>query len=530
MNNKNGNKTDQPITLVTPFLAKIDVNGNNSNGNGHKSNGNGNNSNGQGLNSYDNGKFKQPVILKQSRNWSRAILWTIIAVTTFGVIWACIAKIEEAVPAQGKLEPQDAVKEVKAPINGVVKEILVKDGQRVKQGDKLLRLDPEVAQSNLDSLNKNREIITKENQFYRSVINNSTSPTIPVQLPAEIASLTQSRKALLDEIQLYKTQLSGDFQGSNLRPDQRIRLQIATAELNSRVNANKLEIEQLGRQFEQNKVQLANAKSRLDVEQDIVNRIESVAREGGIAKIPYLKQQQEAKTRQAEVDQLIQEQGRLQLKIAQGQQQLNNTIAASQKDLTTLIANNEKQIAEIDSQLNKIIVENEKKIVEIDNQLKQTTVNLNYQELTAPVGGTIFELKASAPGYVTNPSEAVLKIVPEDALVAKVYITNKDIGFVREKMPVDIRIDSFPFSEYGDVKGELIWIGSDSLPPDQIRPYYTFPAKVKLQKQSLEVRGKTVPLQSGMSISANIRVRDRTVMSIFTDLFNSTTDSLKNVR
>jgi HlyD family secretion protein len=97
-------------------------------------------------------------------------------------------------------------------------------------------------------------------------------------------------------------------------------------------------------------------------------------------------------------------------------------------------------------------------------------------------------------------------------------------------MPVDVRIDSFPFSEFGDVKGELEWIGSDALPPEQIRPYYTFPAKVKLNQQFIVVNDKKVPLQSGMSISVNIKVRDRTVLSIFTDLFTRKTESLKNVR
>jgi HlyD family secretion protein len=131
---------------------------------------------------------------------------------------------------------------------------------------------------------------------------------------------------------------------------------------------------------------------------------------------------------------------------------------------------------------------------------------------------------------VANQTEPILKIVPDDTLVAKVFITNKDIGFVREGMPVDVRIDSFPYSEFGDVKGKLIWIGSDALPPEQIRPFYSFPAKIQLERQSLVINDKKVPLQSGMSISTNIRVRDRTVMSIFTDLFVDKTDSLKNVR
>jgi HlyD family secretion protein len=150
--------------------------------------------------------------------------------------------------------------------------------------------------------------------------------------------------------------------------------------------------------------------------------------------------------------------------------------------------------------------------------------------LKAPVSGTIFELKPSAPGFVINTTDALLKIVPDDTLVAKVYLTNKDIGFVKEGMPVDVRIDSFPYSEFGDVKGKLTWIGSDALPPDQIRPFYSFPAKVKLDRQSIVINGRTVYLQSGMSISTNIRVRQRTVMSIFTDLFTEKTDSLKNVR
>jgi hemolysin D len=174
--------------------------------------------NGNGSKSNGNGKFDQPVILRQSHNWSRAILWTIMGVTTFGIIWASVAKIEEAVPAQGKLEPQGAVNEVKAPVNGVVKEIYVKDGQRVKQGDLLLRLDPTAAQAQLASLSKVRTALIKENQFYRSAMSNPTSSALAqpelaqLQLPKEIASLTESRKALVAENQFYRTQLNGDFQ------------------------------------------------------------------------------------------------------------------------------------------------------------------------------------------------------------------------------------------------------------------------------------------------------------------------------
>jgi HlyD family secretion protein len=531
MNQLNGAKLDQKVTITSPPIPKkpTEFTTSDLNGNGSKLNGNGNRSN-------SNDKFDQPVILRQSHRWSRAILWTIIGVTTFGVIWASVAKIEQAVPAQGKLEPQDAVKEVQVPVSGVVKEVLAKDGQTVKKGDLLLRLDPTVSQAQLTSLEKIRATLIKENQFYRSVMSNSsllslTAPTgAQLALPKEIASLTESRKALLAENLLYRTQLGGDSTGANLTPEQRVRLRFATTELESRVASAELEVGQLQRQLEQNTVQLINAKSRFRVEQGILKEMTPLAAEGAVPRIQFYRQQQEARTRQAEVDQLIQEQGRLELQIAQGKQKIKNTVALSQKDLTTQIATNEKQLAEIDSQLNKLIVENDKKLAEIDSQLSQTKQNLNYQDLRAPVGGTIFDMKASGPGFVTNTTEPVIKIVPDDTLIAKVYLTNKDIGFVREGMTVDVRIDSFPFSEFGDVKGELIWIGDDALPPDQVRPFYSFPAKVKLKQQTLLVNDRKVPLQSGMSVSVNILVRERTVMSIFTDLFTDKTESLKTVR
>jgi HlyD family secretion protein len=123
-----------------------------------------------------------------------------------------------------------------------------------------------------------------------------------------------------------------------------------------------------------------------------------------------------------------------------------------------------------------------------------------------------------------------MKVVPEEALLVKAYIPNKDIGFVKEGMPADIRIDAFPFSEFGDVKGAVTSIGSDALPPTQIRPYYSFPVTIKPDRQSLSIRGREVPLQSGMAVSANIKIRQRSVMSLFTDGFIRQVDQLQNVR
>lgn len=476
-------------------------------------------------------KFDQPVILRQSRKLSRAILWGLITVTTGTIIWANFAKIEEAVSATGKLEPTGTVKEIQAPVGGVVKKIYVEDGQQVKLGEHLLSLDPTTANAQLDSLKKIRSSLVQENQFYQSQMKGGATISLTdVKVSNQMLDLTKSRAAIVAENRLYRAQLDGTGSSSGLSIEQKERLVSASSELDARVTAAKLEVEQLSRQLNQTEIKLASTKDTLVMNQGILDNITPLMNDGAISKIQYFKQQEEVRNAQSEIDQLTQEGFRLQSAINQAQAKLQSTVAISRKDWLTQIADNNKKIAEIDSQLTKAIVENNKKIAENDSQLSQTQMNLQYQSINSPVNGTVFELKAHTPGFVVTSSEPILKVVPDDALVAKVYITNKDIGFVKEGMTVDVRVDSFPFSEFGDVKGKLVWIGNDVLPPDQIYPFYRFPAKVRLEQQSISINGRKVLLQSGMSVSGNIKLRERTVMSIFTDMFSSSVESLKFVR
>ncbi|MCC5670301.1 HlyD family secretion protein [Nostoc sp. CHAB 5784] len=433
-------------------------------------------------------KFEQPVILRQSRKWSRAILWGLMAVTTGTIIWANLAKIEEAVSATGKLEPTGTVKEIQAPVGGVVKEIYVEDGQQVKLGEHLISLDPTTANAQLDSLKKIRSSLVQENQFYQSQMKgeregesergreNTLTPSLPHSLTPslsnEMLDLTKSRAAIVAENRLYRAQLDGTASTSGLNIEQKERLISTSLELDARVTAAKLEVDQLSRQLNQTEIKLAATKDTLVMNRGILDNITPLMNDGAISKIQYFKQQEEVRNAQSEIDQLTQEGLRLQSAINQAQAKLQSTVAISRKDWLTQIADNNKKIAEIDSLLTKAIVENNKNIAENDSQLSQTQMNLQYQSINSPVSGTVFELKTHTPGFVVTFSEPILKVVPDDALVAKIYITNKDIGFVKEGMTVDVRVDSFPFSEFGDVKGKLVWIGNDALPPDQIYPFY----------------------------------------------------------
>ena len=498
--------------------------------------------------------FDQSVVLRQSPLWPRVVLWTILGVITFGVTWSYFAKIEQAVGAQGQLKPQGDVKEVQSPINGVIKEIAtnktiepgedptrkgepLEDGDIVKKGQILFHYDSTTAQARIDSLQNIKAALQQENSFYRQVMNNAATAPGAVEteinrldIPVEVAMLARNRTALVEENRLYRAQIGLGERDENLGIDEIERLQASSRESSTRTESARLEGEQIQRQLRQVEIQLKDARTQLETERQKLEKLTTLFEEGGISEFRQIEQKQKVQQQEARLEQLKEEKERLLLDITQAGQELENTEAVTQKDVLDRIARNKQQIAQIDSQLTKAVVDNENRISELESQMSQAQQQLEYQNLKAPITGKIFDLTAS-PGFVANTSEKLMKIVPQDNLIAEVFITNKDIGFVKEGMTVDVRIDSFPFSEYGDIEGELVSIGSDALPPNETYDFFRFPAKIKLDQQTLEVKEREIPLQSGMSISTNIKLReDRRVISLFIERFTKEVESLKNVR
>ncbi|MGH1397080.1 MAG: HlyD family efflux transporter periplasmic adaptor subunit [Trichormus sp.] len=483
-----------------------------------------------------NEEFDQSVVLRQSPVWSRTIMVTLMVLACFGITWAYFAKIEQVIPATGQLKPEGTVKEVQSPVNGVVKEVHIKNGDKVLKGDLLITFETSATIAQLNSLNKIRSTLIQENQLYRQLMNsssgiNSELAFARVRLPRDAEFLLKSRVALVAENELLRTQLRNSTTGIGLDRDEQQQLEVAQTELDTRASAARLEVAKIEKQLSQTKVKLQDTQASLAIQQKILDRLKILSEEGGISQLQYLNQQQQVQNLTAEVEQLIEENKRLEFDIERGKQQAYNTVAVTNKSILEKIADNKQRIANIDSQFMKIVLSNEQNLADVNSKISQAQLDLKYQQLRAPVSGTVFNLQAKSPGFVANPTQKVLEIVPNDKFIADIFITNKDIGFVRKGMKADVRIDSFPFSEFGDIKGELIDIGSDALPPDQNYQFYRFPARISLDKQYLEIKDKKIALQSGMSLSANIKVREeRTVMSLFTELFTNQVESLKKVR
>jgi HlyD family secretion protein len=357
--------------------------------------------------------------LQQSRVLARALTWTLIGCSGFGVLWLTFAQTEEVVVAPGKLEPIGDVKTIQVPVGGVLDEMLVKEGERVSKGQVLLRLDSETT--------KDREI----------------------SLQKTIAAKQQQLN--LKEVELQRYLSLNDTEQRVLRQN-------------------------------------------LVLEREILERFAGLQRNGASAELQVLQQR--------------------------------NKVREVQGELAKTMMDRERQVAILQQAVQQLRGE----LADLQSKLTELRVNIRYQDIRSPVDGVVFDLKPTGPGFVAQGSEPVMKIVPYNNLKAKVEIDSSKIGFVTVGKPVDLSIDSFPSSDFGVLHGTVKRIASDALPPDQLKQNYRYPAEIELASQQLNVKsGTQLPLQVGMSLTANIKLRKVSYLQLLLGEFKDKTESLRRI-
>ncbi|MFN5193355.1 MAG: HlyD family secretion protein [Cyanobacteriota bacterium] len=372
------------------------------------------------------------VVLQQGRFWARSITWTLMAVTGFGLGWLALAKTEEIVTVQGKLEPLGVVKEVQMPVGGVVEEVLVKEGQLVQKGQVLLRLDTEA---------------------------------------------TRDRQQTIAKAISYKEQ----------------QLVLKREELNRYLATNDTEQQVL--------------RQQLELQQEVLRRLEVLNREGAFQELQVLQQRNAVQEVQGNLERAQVDRLRQQAILQQGVRELQSELA------------------------------------DLRSKLIELNVNLRYQVIRAPERGFVFELKPRVRGFVAQTSEPVMKVVPVDKLEARVEVPSDKRGFVSVGQMSDVSIDSFPATDFGVLQGRVRRIGSDALPPDQIKTFSRYPADIQLEARSVMVcpedvngdvcfrtpRGQSLPLEVGMSLTANIKLRKVTYLQLLLSDFKDKADSLRRL-
>ena len=188
-----------------------------------------------------------------------------------------------------------------------------------------------------------------------------------------------------------------------------------------------------------------------------------------------------------------------------------------------------EQQGQLRLQADQLRLEVSKNISQMRNRLLQAELQLQYQNVVAPTDGLVFDPKVRPDGVVAA-GETLLKLVPQAGLFAEVFVPNKDIGFVKTGQQAKVRVDAFPFTRYGELQGKVTQIGADALEPSALQNFYRFPVKLELDRPYLESQGTRIPLRSGMAITTNLKLREKRVISLISDLLVYQTDSVKSIR
>tara|TARA_B100000925_G_scaffold259922_1_gene215745 strand:+ start:1424 stop:2515 length:1092 start_codon:yes stop_codon:yes gene_type:complete len=187
------------------------------------------------------------------------------------------------------------------------------------------------------------------------------------------------------------------------------------------------------------------------------------------------------------------------------------------------------QLLRLDQQTEAMRLQYNEKIRSIESELSQIRLLLDNSRVKAPMAGTIFELDAN-PNQVVTLGKVLMKIIPDDSAKAEVFVSNRDIGFVSLGQESQVRVDAYPFTKFGDLEGKISRIGADVLEPDATNPNYRFPVTITLKSSVLRSRGRDLPLKPGMSVQANLRLREKKLISIVTDLFARNVEGIKTIR
>jgi hemolysin D len=456
--------------------------------------------------------------LPVAANWTNRLTQILLIGIVTGAGWSVLARVDVVVNSRGKLEPLSQSQVIQSRAGGTVTHVLVHEGEQVKRGQLLMRLDKTGLNNRLQTLLVQRKQLNEEIAVLR-LSRQGKSLSVASQRSAGISP------ELINQVQtrlLLVAQLTGDPSG--LDAEQRQRFNLYQQQLRDRKLLTHLQESNIQTQIGETDVQISQTQFQLQTEQELLSRIKPLVEQGAIARTTLLQ-------RRVNVNDLQEQQTQSNLKkqqLALGQLQ---TRVEESKAFNDIQQDLQHQLSELDAKFNAIIKDNQRQLIEINSQLRQVQLDLKNQDLRAPVDGVVFNLSAKLPGVVAQPGQTLLQVVPNESLTAQVQVANADIGNIRVGMPVDIRIDAYPFTEFGSVKGSVLKVGRESMQVSQEASGSTaFPVEIRLDRQYLDHHTERLTLTPGMSVAAMIQVRQRAPISYVTEEITKAFDSLKTIR
>jgi hemolysin D len=174
--------------------------------------------------------------------------------------------------------------------------------------------------------------------------------------------------------------------------------------------------------------------------------------------------------------------------------------------------------AEIGVRANDELVKTRRRVAALAQELRKAEERRRLRQLRAPVGGTVQQLSVHTIGGVVSPAQPVLVVVPKGSpLEIEAFVLNKDVGFVEAGQPAEIKVESFPFTRYGLVHGEVVYVSADAVENED--QGLTYPARVAMREDKILVQDRWVRLGPGMSVTVEIKTGQRRLIEFFLSPF-----------
>ena len=389
------------------------------------------------------------------------------------LLWAALAPLDEGVPTIGMVTLDTKRKSVQHLSGGIVKEVLVQEGQQVKEGDPLLRLDGAVAKSNYES-------VRQRYLGYRTM----QSRLFAEQAGRDVIEWHADVKAAMND-PLIKQQVSTQQQLIQARRSA-FAADLQGIEENS---------QGLKEQFNSYQNILVQRRSQLALLSEELNNTRGMVKEGYAPRNKQFELERMVAESNAAIEDLMGNSLRITRQIAELKQRS--------------VARKQEYRKEIESQLADITRE-----VQSDaEKFVAVSADLDRMEIKSPATGQVVGLSVQTVGAVLQPGQKLLDVVPDtQTLLLEAHIPPHLIDKVQNGLPADIRFNSFANSPQLVVEGKVLSVSGDLLSDPQQPQYTYYLARLQVTPSGMKTLGQR-QMQPGMPAEVVIKTGERSLLT-----------------
>ena len=386
----------------------------------------------------------------------------ICAMVGAALVFSYVAQLDVVVSAQGKVIPVGKSKVVQPLESGVVRAIAVRDGQAVKAGDVLVELD--LTNTGADRDRVQREFWEAQAEVRRATaqLAGRTQIVAAADMPPEIA---------INQTAVLQSRLA----------EQRAKLSALDADLRKR----RADADAIDSGIAQQRVSLPLIQQKHSMREDL-------AKTGHVAQSGVIESRMELIN--AERDLAVQ----------------SNRLKESQAGYQAAVEQRAQASAEFRARTSGELLEAIKKRDAVQQEFIKVSQRWALQTLRSPIDGVVQQLALTTVGGVVTAAQPLMTIVPENSpLEMEAQVLNRDIGHIRVGQRVINKVETFDFTRYGYIEGEVLWVGTDAVQDPKMG--LVFPVRIKLASTETPtaVNGRIGLVKAGMSVTSDIRTDQR---------------------